>query len=79
MSAIGILTRGYIDEVRPATADIPAFPSVKAQDSGINVSAVGTPATVLEAKDGNVNIKQEGEGTKVLPSDGGTIIKIKPC
>lgn len=79
MSALGILTRGYIDEVRPATADIPAFPSAKAQDDGINVNQTDAPTTVIEAKDGNVNVKQEDKATTVLPSDPGTIIKIIPC
>lgn len=79
MSAIGILTRGYIDEVRPATADIPAFPSAKAQDDGINVNASSNPANVAQAQSGNVNIKPENKGGTVLPSDDSTTIKIIPC
>lgn len=79
MSAIGILTRGYIDEVRPATADIPAFPSAKAQEDAISVNASDSPATVAQAQSDGVNIKPDSSSGTVLPVDDSTTIKIIPC
>jgi len=74
-----LLTRGYIVEIKPSVADIPAFPSVQSQDDGISVSTSDDPAAVLQAQDDSVNIKQEAEGNTVLPVDDSTIIKITPC
>jgi hypothetical protein len=77
--SISLLTRGYIQEVRPVPLDICVSTIVKAQDDGIKVSTADLPVSIATTQDSGIKVNQPDDSTRVLPSDTGTIIKIDPC